>query len=209
MRVTNITVSFLREKQPAKFEKAQPMVELSGVLEEGEDHLTAARDLMLDAAAVVYAGIGYETPAKVADALLSLGVDGTLVSGIQAKAAVKVEKVEDTTSENVPGDEKPAAEPKKRRGRPPGSKNTAPKAGTKAADVAAKAGAASTKAAEEAVPGDDPTPNISSGGEDRVDPAQDEAFTAQTLEKMFRRLLKGLDLFYSPPSADATGAADS
>lgn len=186
MHVTGITVSFLREKQPAKFEKAQPSVEMSAVLDEGENHLSAARDLMLDAASVVYAGIGYAIPDKVAAALANVAPGVTIVTGEGVKAEVKVEekKAEDITADNFPGkdeakaEEKPAA---KKRGRPKGSTNKP--SNTK-------------KPAEEAVPGDDDSPT-SAGSADA--PAQpngvatsaeqdqaDEPFTAQDLEKMFQ-----------------------
>ena len=59
MQVTNVRVSFLREKQPAQFEKSRPEVEFAATLNQGDDHRLVARSLMIDATAVVYAGIGY------------------------------------------------------------------------------------------------------------------------------------------------------
>ena len=69
MQVTNVRVSFLREKQPAQYEKAAPAVEFGATLDDGDDHRVAALSLMMDAASVVYAGIGYAVPDKVAAAL--------------------------------------------------------------------------------------------------------------------------------------------
>lgn len=157
MQVTNLRVSFLREKQPVQYEKAQPAVEFIAVLEDGEDHVAAARRLMMEAATVVYAGIGYSVPDKVAAALVSgeIPAGGTIV-------AEKVEAAAPEAPAETP-EEEPAAPKKRGRGRPKGSKNTAPKAGSKAAQEAA---AAAQEANE--VPGDE-VPNISTGGE-RIDP---------------------------------------
>ncbi len=202
MQVTNIRVSFMREKQPVQYEKAQPMVEMAGTLEDGENHLTAARNLMMDAAAVVYAGIGYEIPEKVANALLSLGADGALASDVQAKATVEVTKGPEpkdmypderakAAAETKPADEKPAA---KKRGRPKGSKN-APRKVTPEAAIAATSdipgeetaptsdipGEETTTASD--IPGEE-TPNISSGNEDRIDPATDAVFTPKDLHDL-------------------------
>lgn len=73
MKVTNITVGFFREKQPAQYEKAQPRIEFHAVLEDGEGHIEAARLLMLDAERVVYAGLGFDVPEKPAEKLNNLG----------------------------------------------------------------------------------------------------------------------------------------
>ena len=166
MQVTNVRVSFLREKQPAQYEKAAPAVEFVAVLDEGDDHRLAARSLMIDATAVVYAGIGYAVPEKVAQALL----DG----GTPDKLSVTTETTDAPPAASETAEETPEteAEKPKTRGRPRGSKNTAPKKETKAAErkrLAAEAEAAA-KEADDGVPGDDePTPNISTG-EDRTDP---------------------------------------
>lgn len=190
MQVTNIRVSFLREKQPVQYEKAVPAVEFTATLDDGEDHAIVARQLMTDATAVVYAGIGYAVPAKVAKAL----ADGNVPAEVTVEA--KTEKVAEKVSE--PAAEEPAKTTKKR-GRPPGSKNTAPKAGTKAAEKKAAEGLASTAAAknDDGLPPEDEKPNISTG-EERVDPADDglppeddkhatasnEEFTAKDLHDM-------------------------
>ncbi len=211
MQVTNVRVSFLREKQPAQYEKAAPAVEFVAVLDAGEDHAAAARKLMIDATSVVYAGIGYDVPTKVATALAS-GV-------VPAEVAVEVETTETTVAASVagevgplpsekakadvPADEKAAS--KKPRGRPKGSKNTRPKAGTAAAKKAAAAPA--TTAAE--VPGDDDIP----GDAPRVGPDDDpkdhgveaekklesKDFTAKDLHTMIIDLINAKKL--SVPSA--------
>lgn len=187
MQVTNIKVSFMREKQPVQYEKAQPAVELTATLEDGENHLTATRNLMLDAAAVVYAGIGYPIPEKVADALNAIVSGGSVPSGGQATTETSTDKPADAKSE----DAKPAA---KKRGRPRGSKN-APRTVTPENVVATpseipgeEAPASSEIPGEEApasseIPGEE-TPNISSGNEDRVDPAADTGFTPKDLHDL-------------------------
>lgn len=168
MQVTNVTVSFTREKQPAQYEKSAPAVGYSAVLSDGENHEAAARELMISATRVVYNGLGYEVPAKVATALASGKVPAELSVATDAADA----------PENAPlAAETPVEDKPKTRGRPKGSVNTAPKKETKAAEkkrLAAEAKDADELAAgaigdDDAVPGDEPTPNISTGGE-RVDP---------------------------------------
>lgn len=165
MQVTNIRVSFLREKQPVQYEKSQPAVEFTATLDDGEDHAIIARQLMVDATSVVYAGLGYAVPDRVAKALLSGEVPA------EVAVEVKTEKVAEGASE--PATEESATAGKKR-GRPKGSKNTAPKAGTKAAEKKDAEGLAATAAAkdDDGLPPEDEKPNISSG-EERVDPADD------------------------------------
>ncbi len=184
MEVTNIRVSFMREKQPVQYEKAQPMVELAGTLEDGENHLTAARNLMMDAATIVYAGIGYSVPAKVADALMNIAAVSQQVKA--AKATVNQIKVEKGSAK----DEKPAA--KKPRGRPKGSANKKTSEAevqkiitdANAASEVEKAQTAkepqdlelaAAAAANDPIPGDEiPGDNISTGG-DRIDPDEKAA----------------------------------
>ena len=189
MEVTNIRVSFMREKQPVQYEKAQPMVELAGTLADGENHLTAARNLMLDAASIVYAGIGYSVPEKVADALMNIAPGTTMIEAAQATAKVEVEfanklaaEEKGTAKDEV---EKPAA---KKRGRPKGSSNKK----TTEAEVQkliddTKAAAKATEDEIAAAGGayDGPDDNISNGDEDRVDPnASDEEFTPKDLHDL-------------------------
>jgi hypothetical protein len=165
MQVTNVRVSFLREKQPAQYEKAAPAVEFSAVLADGEDHGAAARALMISASTVVYNALGYNVPAKVAEKLAS----GT----VPAELSVATETTETSPAAPETAEETPEteADKPKTRGRPRGSKDTGPRKETAAAKkkrLAAEAEAA--KAAEnDSVPGDDETPNISTG-EERVDP---------------------------------------
>lgn len=161
MHVTNVRVSFLREKQPAQYEKSAPSVEFSAVLEEGENHGTAARALMISASEVVYNALGYDVPTKVRKALMN----GT----VPAELSVATETTE--TAEVAPEAAEEATKPKAK-GRPKGSKNTRPKKGSKAAKEAEAAALAAKE--NDGVPGDDEvpgeeTPNISTG-EERVNP---------------------------------------
>ena len=195
MQVTNVRVSFLREKQPAQYEKAQPFVEFAAVLDENDDHRVVARNLMANAAVIVYAGIGYDMPTKVAEALGK----GSLIKG----GTVVTETTEVPPEASEAAEETPETEEvkPKTRGRPRGSKNTAPKKETAAAKR--KREAAEAKAAEEAsgvpgedeVPGDEPKPNISTGGErvnpedevpgdDREEHVEDAEFTPKDLHTL-------------------------
>lgn len=176
MQVTNLKVSFLREKQPVQYEKAQPAVEFTAILDDGEDHMLAAKKLMMEAATVVYAGIGYAVPEKVAAALTSgeIPVGGTVVT----------EKVETAAPEAPAASEAPAettaAAKKRGPGRPKGSKNTGPKADSKAAKEKEAAQVEANAASD--IPGD--TPQNISTGEERVDPENptSSAATAETPE---------------------------
>lgn len=161
MQVTTVKVSFLREKQPAQYEKSQPAVEFAATLDDGEDYREAARSLMVDATSVVYAGLGYVTPQKVAEAL----------QGWSTPSGGEVSVETTDASDEVPtGDD----EPKKRRGRPPGSKNTRPKAGTKAAEEAEEAQKAKAADPSDDIPDDDPPANSAHPNmEDRVNPDDD------------------------------------
>ncbi len=178
MHVHTIKISFLREKQPVQYEKSQPAVEFVATVEDHEDdHATLARKLMQDAAGIVYAGLGLEVPARVA-AMLAAGEvpEGGAVE-VTKEPEVEVPAVEaandnvpaaEPANDNIPAEaaDVPATavepEKKKRRGRPKGSKNTQPKAGTNGAAAPADAGPD--------IPGDDPAPNISADPENRVNP---------------------------------------
>lgn len=161
MHVTNVRVSFFREKQPAQFEKSHPAVEFAAVLDDGENHEAIARDLMISATRVVYNGLGYDVPEKVAAAL--------------ANGDVPAELSVDTETTNAP-----EVEPEhKKRGRPAGSKNTGPKKETAKAKRLREAAEAAEAAAEDAgglviIPGDDDKSAISTGGS-RVGPDDDPA----------------------------------
>ncbi len=226
MQVTNVRVSFLREKQPAQYEKAAPAVEFVATLDQGDDHVSTARALMTDAATIVYAGIGYDVPERVAAALAN------------GKAPAELSVATKTTGDAPAAPETPGQVPEdkpKAKGRPVGSKNTAPKKETKATErkrlakrateiqdaemqaerkrLAAEAALAAANFAvsdaaagqpedDDAVPGDEPTPNISTGGE-RVDPNDadgipgdddavpgDEEFTPTSLHDMMTDLIR-------------------
>ncbi len=170
MQVTNVRVSFLREKQPAQYEKSAPAVEFSAVLADGEDHGAAARALMISASTVVYNALGFDVPQKVRQKLasgtvpaeLSVATETTETAGEPPEAAEETSEAEET---------KP-----KTRGRPRGSKNTASKKETAKAKREREAAEAEAAAkADDGVPGDDEVPgeeatqNISTG-EERVNP---------------------------------------
>jgi len=174
MQVTNVRVSFLREKQPAQYEKAAPAVEFVATLDQGDDHVATARALMIDATTIVYAGIGYDVPPKVAAALAS----GKVPAELSATTEITDEASE--TTEEVSDAE---ADKSKTRGRPKGSKNTRPKKGTKAAkvgDTVKFQGVEGevTKVATD-IPGEDEVPgeetSAISTGEARVGPEDDPA----------------------------------
>ena len=215
MYVTNVRVSFLREKQPAQYEKATPAVEFAAILEDHEDHRMVARALMIDATAVVYAGLGYGVPEKVADALLADDADGAdqLDVSVSTTEVDEPPVPEPTTAAptSAPNSETDVAagvteaideartetetKPVKRgRGRPKGSINTRPKAGTKAADEAARTGNLPDN--DDVVPGDEPKSNghdISTGDarvgpdDDPVDHGESEpSFTSRDLQLMIR-----------------------
>ncbi len=169
MQVTNLKVSFLRNRPPAQYETAQPSVEFAATLDEGDDHLAAARQLMSDAVTVGYAGLGYAVPEKIVRALATDETPTDITVNIKyVKAnepaqtgadvmAEAAEKVEEAVAENA------EAEPKKR-GRKKGSKNTRPKADTQAAeDHLNKVGEA------------DEVPSDISSGEARIGPDDDPA----------------------------------
>jgi len=173
MHVTNVRVSFLREKQPAQYEKAAPAVEFVATLDEGDDHEATARQLMIDATSIVYAGIGYDVPAKVAKAL---------VTGVAtADLSVATKTVEAPTETSETPEETPEDKPKtKPRGRPVGSKNTGPKKETAAAKRKREAAEAAAKDSDgipgdDEVPGDEPKKDSLSTGEARVGPDDDPA----------------------------------
>lgn len=209
MQVTNVRVSFLREKQPAQYEKAAPAVEFSAVLDAGDDHRLAARSLMIDATAIVYAGIGYEVPERVAAALASGKVPAEVAVETEAvkvadRAPLTAEKA--AAGDNGTAEEAPEKPTPKKRGRPKGSTNTRPKAGSKAAEKAAKATkkAAPTKAADvpdDDIPGDaprvGPKDDPKDHGIEEEGPRRD--FTAKDLHTMIIDLINEKKL--SVPSA--------
>lgn len=164
MQVTNVTVSFSRKKQPAKFEETAPMVEFSAVFDEGDCYIKETRTLLYNAAEAVYAGIGYDVPTKVAEALRK----GSTPNGVNITVNVASQKNPSTDQVDIPAEEQEVVEPleeekPKTRGRPRGSKNTMPKKNTKAAEEAAKP----VDVSSDDIPDD--IPNIRANPEDRVD----------------------------------------
>lgn len=161
-QITTIRVVRKRSVQPEQFGSAMAEVELTGNVLEGEDPKTVARQMLVDSRSLVYENLGMKLPASA------------------VAAAAEVDTPQETAEATIEAGE-PAKKP---RGRPVGSKNTAPKKETKAAEK--KRLKAEALAAEQAagavgqdddipgddIPGDEPTPNISTGGE-RVSPEDD------------------------------------
>jgi hypothetical protein len=155
MRVTNVTISYLREYQPEKFQKATPFIELSAVVDDGECYSGVARALLSEAVCLAYSALGGDVPAKIVDKLmLGKTVDRDLVRvavDLADTVEVPAEMIE-TTAQPVEED-KPAR--RKRR---------------------TKVEMAADKAREEAeanseIPGaEDTGRNISDNPEDRVNP---------------------------------------
>ena len=179
MQVTNISVSFERKKQPVQYEESHPAVAYTAALDDGESHEAAARELMISATRVVYNGLGYDVPERVAKALASGTVPAELSVATEtteaAEAAPEAAEAAPEAAEETPETEE--AKPKTR-GRPRGSKNTAAKKETAKAkrereaaeaDAMQASATAASESMENEVPGDEPTPNISTGGE-RVNP---------------------------------------
>lgn len=175
MQITNIRVSYLRERQPAQYEKQTPAIELAAVLDEGDDYSACARTLMLEAATIAYNAMGFDVPAKIPQKL----ANGEVPEGGEVIVGGTL-----PTEEASEAAEKPAEKPKRKSGRPAGSKNTRPKAGTKAAkkveeeQKAAIAAAEAEKAKDDdadSIPDDDDKgmPQVSTNPENRVDPDAD------------------------------------
>jgi hypothetical protein len=174
MRVTNITVSYLREYQPEKFQKSVPAIEMSAVVDDGEDYAGVARTLMSEIVHLAYNTLGYETPAKILDKLMG---GGTVDQG-QASSVVTTTTVPEARSEPLNRSEPPAETPapakRKRRTK---AEIAADKAAVEAAVIAEnKSSAASaevTKAEQGSnvseIPGEE-KPQIQTNPEDRVNP---------------------------------------
>lgn len=184
-QITTVRVVRKRSVQPEQFGNAGAEVEFFGTVLEGEDHVTVARQMLADTRALVYENLGMKLPA------------GIVADYAEVDTPQETATVETTTEE--------ASKPKGR-GRPAGSKNTGPKKETKAAEKKRLKAEAETTAAEQAagavgsddIPGDeDPTPNISTGGErvspeddvpgddreEHVEAEGDDELTAETLHK--------------------------
>lgn len=192
MQVTNVRVSFLREKQPAQYEKAVPAVEFVANLDDGEDYVAVARALMTDATKLVYNGLGYDVPAKVAAAL----ADGDPPK--EVSVAIETEETPEEASE-APKEDKP-----KGRGRPKGSKNTRPKAGTKAAEEAMAKQAADSDIPGDDIPGDEPRVGPDDNPSDHgvsEDEATNTAYTAETFYSYMMEKIQSTPRQLSVPNA--------
>lgn len=180
MRVTNVTISYLREYQPEKFQKATPFLEMSAVVDDGEDYSAVARTLMSEAVSLAYNTLGADVPAKIVDKLMlgksvdqavtsiKMGVDSTT----RTEAEVPAELIE-TAAQPVEED-KPA-----RRKRRTKAEMAADKAAEEAANRVDKACEDLARYAASEIPGEDPAPeetgrNISDNPEDRVNPEDSE-----------------------------------
>ena len=149
--ITTIRVVRKRTVQPEQFGSAMAEVEFVGNVLIGEDHIEVARQMLVDTRALVYENLGMKLPAYI------------------VAAAAQMDKPDETATVETETGEKA----KKSRGRPAGSKNTAPKKETKAAErKRLKAEAEAAAVASDDIPGDESTPNISTGGE-RVNPEDD------------------------------------
>jgi len=190
MQVTNVRVSFLRERQPAQYEKATPAVEFTATLEDGEDYAGRARQLMTEATTLAYNALGYEVPGSVQAALNA----GNIPAGLDVDKGVAT--LEPLTAERAtvdgsppPADESVAEEkPKNKGGRPVGSTSKKPRKGSKAwkaeqeeiekakreaAQADIDAAREREAVADEGVPDLDAEPQkpqISTNPENRVDP---------------------------------------
>jgi len=183
--ITTIRVMRMRKVQPEQFGSAGAEVEMFATVREGENPMDAARDMLNQTRALVYENLGMKLPEAAKTALAEMAARDTADDLV----AVTVE------TDAIP-EAPPATEPKKR-GRPKGSTNTRPKAGTPAADAHLAGNAADEKVpvadaslpADEtptepthdpseppdpSMPADDEVPNISTG-EARVGPDDDAA----------------------------------
>lgn len=168
-QITNVRIMRFRKVQPEQFGGAGAEVELHATVLEGEDYRDIARGLLFDARAMVYENLGMKLPASAFKEAKAADQPTT------AKASKEPETTEETPAGDVATEPATEEEPK-RRGRPKGSKNTAPKKGSKAAKEVAKE--AATASADE-IPGDDNSdeksmPQISTNPEDRKDPDTNE-----------------------------------
>ncbi len=177
--ITNVRIMRFRKVQPEKFGGAGAEVELNATIHDGEDYRDVTRGLLFDARAMCYENLGMRLPKEAFDSEAELS-DLERLAEEAGKEGAKA--VADNEAE-IPGEEKSAD---KKRGRPAGSKNTRPKAGSKAAKAAeeaalVKAAAAALEAEmaeadQAAVPGEDEIPGEEapkdqiSTGEERVDP---------------------------------------
>ena len=155
--ITNVRIMRFRKVQPEKFGGAGAEVELNATIHEDEDYRDITRGLLFDARAMCYENLGMRLPKEAFDSDAELAE----LSGEPAAAAAE---------DDIPG-EPAKAETKKPRGRPAGSKNTAPKKGSKAwKEAQAKAAEAAAAPGEDEIPGEEKPKDQISTGEERVDP---------------------------------------
>jgi hypothetical protein len=114
-QITTIRVIRSRKYQPEQFGGAGAEVELIGNLLEGENHITVARQMLIDTRKLVYENLGLKLP-----------------TSIVAEAA---EVDTPTETAKVAIAQKPSEVAQKPRGRPPGSKNKVTSDAEAAADI--------------------------------------------------------------------------
>jgi hypothetical protein len=176
MRVTNITVSYLRELQPAKYEKAVPAVEFSVSVDEGEDHKELSRNLMHDAIVLAHDALGVDVPNSISNkvAVIENSVVQTEDPDVQtenvAQATGTVAQATGTAVKENPFAEKDSEVPSATAEKPKRTRRT--KAEMEAARLAEmEQERAEAKADDNEIPG--ATPNISTG-EERINPEDSE-----------------------------------
>lgn len=104
MQVTTIRVSFTRTKQPAPYEKSEPLVELAAALDDGEDAGQAARLLLSTAAGAVYAALGMDIPGPVAS---KLNEGAARIEPAKEPAKTEVAEAEDKPKSAENSEDKP------------------------------------------------------------------------------------------------------
>lgn len=98
-QVTNVTVKYGRERQPAKYESAEAMIEFSATLSDGvnpgEDHVKAAQRLLGEAKTLVLTELGLVQFGESASAPViaaAAAAEGTGTTAAAKKAAAKAAK---------------------------------------------------------------------------------------------------------------------
>jgi hypothetical protein len=105
--------------QPAQFESAAAEVELTGTVLDNENYMDVARELLVESRALVYENLGIALPPRA-----NKKQDSEEMETAEETATVEVITPETTADVEVPVEESvKAAAPKKKPGRPAGSKN--------------------------------------------------------------------------------------
>lgn len=104
MQVHTITVSFIRDKQPRKFEKSEPSIELTGALADEDDVTQVSHELMLSACTTVYAALGMEVPERILAKLGSDDISVVTENPTKAKPKAKPKKKTAAKTDDVPDD---------------------------------------------------------------------------------------------------------